>query len=83
MLTFCCAAKNSIPWWRSSGNFKVIVPIFHHVVAEALLEKLQKIKEEELIHQINQVCGDSEIAIEQHRIAESIANSTEVDQVLQ
>ncbi len=63
-------------------NFSITHDVkLSHVVAEALLEKLQKIKEEELIHQINQVYGDSEIAIEQHRIAESIANSTEVEEL--
>lgn len=52
-----------------------------HVVTEALSEKLRKIREEDLIDKINKVYEDPEVAIEQHRIAESIADSTNVEEL--
>ena len=52
-----------------------------HIVTEALLEKLKKIREEELIDRINKVYEDSEVAMEQHRIAESIAENTNMEEL--
>ena len=52
-----------------------------HLVAEALSEKLRKIREEELIHRINKVYDDPDVSEEHHRIAESIAESADVEEL--
>ncbi|MCF8143105.1 MAG: hypothetical protein K9N21_04205 [Deltaproteobacteria bacterium] len=52
-----------------------------HVVTEALSDKLRKIKEQDLIDQINKVYDDPEVSEEQHRMAESIADSTDVEEL--
>ena len=52
-----------------------------HLVAEALSDKLRKIKEEALINQINKIYGDPEVSGEQHLMAESIAANTDVEEL--
>ncbi len=52
-----------------------------HVVTKALSEKLRKIREEDLIDKINKVYEDSEVATEHYRIAESIADNTNVEEL--
>ena len=52
-----------------------------HLVAEALSDKLRKIKEEALLDQINRVYDDPEVSREQHVMAESIAASTDVEEL--
>jgi len=52
-----------------------------HLVAEALSDKLRKIKEEALTDQINRVYDDPEVSEEQRRMAESIAENTDVEEL--
>jgi len=52
-----------------------------HLVAEALLEKLKRMKEEALINQINKIYDDPEVSEEQHLMAESIAENTDVEEL--
>ncbi|MBW1779167.1 MAG: hypothetical protein JRL30_00315 [Deltaproteobacteria bacterium] len=52
-----------------------------HLVAEALSDKLRKIKEDALLDQINKVYDDPKVSEEQHRMAESIAVGTDVEEL--
>jgi hypothetical protein len=52
-----------------------------HLVAEALSDKLRRIKEDALINQINRVYDDPEVSEEQRRMAESIAANTDVEEL--
>lgn len=52
-----------------------------HLVAEALSDKLRKIKEKALIDQINRVYDDPEVSEEQRVMAESIADNTDVEEL--
>lgn len=52
-----------------------------HLVAEALSDKLRKMKEEALIHQINKIYDDPEVSKEQHLMAESIAENTDLEEL--
>jgi len=52
-----------------------------HLVAEALSEKLRRMKEEALINEINRVYDAPEISEEQRRMAESIAENTDVEEL--
>ena len=52
-----------------------------HLVAEALLEKLRRMKEEALINQINRIYDDSEVLEEQRVMAETIADNTDVEEL--
>jgi len=52
-----------------------------HLVAEALLDKLKRMKEEALINQINKIYDDPEVSEEQHLMAESIAENTDVEEL--
>ncbi len=52
-----------------------------HLVAEALSDKLRRIKEDALINQINRVYDDPEVSEEQRRMAESIAANTDVEEM--
>lgn len=52
-----------------------------HLVAEALSEKLRRMKEEALINEINRVYDDPEVSEEQRRMAESIAENTDVEEL--
>lgn len=52
-----------------------------HLVAEALSEKLRRMKEEALINEINRVYDDREVSEEQRRMAESIAENTDVEEL--
>ena len=49
-----------------------------HLVTEALSEKINKIKEEAFIARINEVFEDPEIVAEQRKMADDIADNTEV-----
>ena len=51
------------------------------VVAEALSEKIKKIKEAELIEQINRIYDEPGVAEEQRYMAESIAESTDLKEL--
>ena len=52
-----------------------------HLVTEALLDKINKIKEETFISRINEVFQDPEVAREQRVMAEDIANNTDVHEL--
>ena len=52
-----------------------------HLVADALAEKARKIKEEAFVERINEVFGDPEVAEEQSRMAETIADNTDVEEL--
>jgi len=52
-----------------------------HLVTEALVEKLKMKKEQAYIEQINEVFKDQEVAEEQHHMAETIADSTNVEEL--
>ena len=52
-----------------------------HLVAEALSDKLRRMKEEALINQINRIYDDRDVSEEQHSIAESIAENTDVEEL--
>jgi len=52
-----------------------------HLVAEALSDKLRRMKEETLINEINRVYDDREVSEEQRLIAESIAENTDVEEL--
>ena len=52
-----------------------------HGVADALKDKIKKIQEDELIEQINVVYSDSEVVEEQRSLAESIAESTDLQEL--
>jgi len=51
------------------------------LVAEAISDKLRRIKEQDLIDQLNKVYDDPEVSAEQRRVAESIADTTEVEEL--
>ena len=52
-----------------------------HLVTEALLDKINKIKEETFISRVNEVFQDPEVAREQRVMAEDIANNTDVHEL--
>jgi metal-responsive CopG/Arc/MetJ family transcriptional regulator len=52
-----------------------------HLVADALAEKARKIREEAFVERINEVFSDPEVAEEQSRMAETIADSTDVEEL--
>jgi metal-responsive CopG/Arc/MetJ family transcriptional regulator len=52
-----------------------------HLVADALAEKARKIKEETFVEQINRAFENSEVAEEQKRMAETIAENTSVEEL--
>jgi len=52
-----------------------------HLVAEALSEKTRRMKEEMLLKEINNAFGDDEVSEEQHRMAETISENTDLRQL--
>jgi metal-responsive CopG/Arc/MetJ family transcriptional regulator len=52
-----------------------------HLVADALAEKTRKMKEELVVEQINRAFEDPEVAGEQKRMAETIAENTPVEEM--
>jgi len=52
-----------------------------HLVAEALAEKTQKLKEDSLLQRINEVFKDPEAEKEQFLMAETIAEATDVKEM--
>jgi len=52
-----------------------------HLVAEALSDKLRRMKEEALINEINRVYDDRDVSEEQRLMAESIADNTDVKEL--
>jgi len=49
-----------------------------HLVTEALVEKLRMNREQAYLQQVNEVFKDAEVVEEQRRMAETIADSTNV-----
>lgn len=49
-----------------------------HLVAEALNEKIRKIKEDAFILRINEIFDDPEVAAEQRKMADDIAENINV-----
>ena len=52
-----------------------------HLVADALAEKIKKMKEKEFIERINEVFDDPEVAKEQTLMADIIADNTDVEEL--
>ena len=52
-----------------------------HLVSEALSDKLRKMKEEDLLEQINRAYDDPRVSEEQRLLAESIADHTDVEEL--
>ena len=52
-----------------------------HLVTEALYEKTRKMKEDALVQQINDAFRDEDLADEHQRIAEAIAENTDVEEL--
>ena len=52
-----------------------------HLVTDALAEKTKRMKEDELIQQINMVFEDPEVAEEQIKMANLIADNTDVEEL--
>ena len=52
-----------------------------HLVAEALSDKLRRIKEDALINQINRIYDDPEVSEEQRVMAESITDNMDVEEM--
>ncbi|MFH1992159.1 MAG: hypothetical protein ABIK98_07080 [Pseudomonadota bacterium] len=52
-----------------------------HLVAEALAEKIRKIKGEAFISRVNEVFEDPEVAAEQSKMAEDIADNMNVQEL--
>ena len=62
--------------FASKGKIKL-----SHLVTEALVEKLRMNREQAYIQQVNEVFKDGEVVEEQHRMAEVIADNTNVDEL--
>ena len=52
-----------------------------HLVTEALAEKIRKIKGEAFISRINEIFEDPEVAAEQSKMAEDIADNVDVQEL--
>ncbi len=52
-----------------------------HLVTEALVEKLRMKREQAYIQQVNEVFKDEEVVQEQRRMAEIIADNTNVEEL--
>jgi len=52
-----------------------------HLVADALAEKARKIREETFVEQINRAFENPEVAGEQKRMAETIAENTPAEEL--
>jgi len=52
-----------------------------HLVTEALGDKIRKVKEEAFVSQINKILKDPEVIKEQLKMADDIANSTNIEEL--
>ena len=52
-----------------------------HLVTDALTEKIRRMKEESFVQRINDIFRDPDVIKEQHLMAESIAESTDVEEL--
>ena len=67
---------NQINEFASRENIKL-----SHLVSEALAEKLRMVKEKSYIQQINAILEDEDVTEEQRRMAEIIADNTDVQEM--
>lgn len=51
------------------------------LVLEAITDKLRKIKEEAFVQQVNEAFDDPDVAEEQYLMAESVANSMNIEEL--
>ena len=52
-----------------------------HMVTEALRDKIMKIKEEAFVSQINKILEDPEVIKDQRKMADDIANTTNIEEL--
>ncbi|MBC8459235.1 MAG: hypothetical protein H8D67_14680 [Deltaproteobacteria bacterium] len=52
-----------------------------HLVTEALGDKIMKVKEEAFVSQINKILKDPEVIREQLKMADDIANTTNIEEL--
>ncbi|UCF84480.1 MAG: hypothetical protein JSV50_02285 [Desulfobacteraceae bacterium] len=52
-----------------------------HLVTEALGDKIIKVKEEAFVSQINKILEDPEVIEEQRKMADDIANTTNIEEL--
>ena len=52
-----------------------------HLVTEALVDKIMKVKEEAFVSQINKILKDPEVIREQLKMANDIANTTNIEEL--
>ena len=52
-----------------------------HLVAEAIADKLRRIKEEKFIQKVNEVFRDPEVGKEQRLMAEAIADNADLEEL--
>ncbi len=52
-----------------------------HMVTEALRDKIMKIKEDAFVSQINKILEDPEVTKDQRKMAEDIANTTNIEEL--
>jgi hypothetical protein len=52
-----------------------------HLVTEALGDKIIKVKEEAFVSQINKILEDPEVLKEQRKMADDIANTTNIEEL--
>ncbi len=52
-----------------------------HLVTEALGDKIMKVKEEAFVSQINKILKDPEVIKEQLKMADDIANTTNIEEL--
>ena len=52
-----------------------------HMVTEALRDKIMKIKEEAFVSQINKILEDPEVTKDQRKMADDIANTTNIEEL--
>jgi metal-responsive CopG/Arc/MetJ family transcriptional regulator len=52
-----------------------------HMVTEALRDKIMKIKEDAFVSQINKILEDPEVIKDQRKMADDIANTTNIEEL--
>jgi post-segregation antitoxin (ccd killing protein) len=67
---------NDIKEFTSREKIKI-----SHLVAEAIADRLRKIKEERFIQQVNEVFSDPEAGKEQRLMAEAIADNADLEEL--
>ena len=52
-----------------------------HLVTEALTDKIKKVKEDAFVSQINKILEDPEVIKDQRKMADDIANTTNIEEL--